>query len=372
MRDPYESLAVPRSATMHDIKKSFRLLAKKLHPCTNKNNPRAAALFAEIKAAYEYEILGNEAKRRAFDRGDTFDRGRNRPEDNPKAQPSTIAISEFAFIMTSLIVAVAIIAASPLIVRSLMPQLVINASSDNGHRVLSRVEEQSEHGHLRLWSDSRLLFPQHISYTSPDPIPPGVQVGGKTPQKPAITPGPESVGATAVSESVADKALETSSLTNCSGIQSAANSQRNHEPIELLIGRSEKLISQGDVEAARMLLLPAAEVGDARAALALGATYDPVMLAILQVGGVAADVSLARYWYEKASELGLQQAQKRLQLLSVALAQPKGRVVRAPIHVAVSHAAASPVSAGPVPSIRVQLVRDDTSQKLPVLLGVSY
>ena len=58
MRDPYEVLGVTRSASATDIKSAFRRLAKKLHPDANKHDPRAAARFAELNAAYE--ILGEE------------------------------------------------------------------------------------------------------------------------------------------------------------------------------------------------------------------------------------------------------------------------------------------------------------------------
>jgi DnaJ-class molecular chaperone len=76
MRDPYEVLGVPRSATADDIKKSFRRLAKKLHPDANKHDPKAAARFAELNAAHE--ILGDEEKRRAFDRGEIDAEGKPR------------------------------------------------------------------------------------------------------------------------------------------------------------------------------------------------------------------------------------------------------------------------------------------------------
>jgi DnaJ-class molecular chaperone len=68
MRDPYDVLGVQRSAKPAAIKSAFRRLAKKLHPDANRNDPKAAERFAEINGAYE--ILGDEAKRRAFDAGE--------------------------------------------------------------------------------------------------------------------------------------------------------------------------------------------------------------------------------------------------------------------------------------------------------------
>jgi len=68
MRDPYEVLGVQRNASAAAIKSAFRKLAKKLHPDANKNDPKAAARFSELNSAYE--IVGDEAKRKAFDRGE--------------------------------------------------------------------------------------------------------------------------------------------------------------------------------------------------------------------------------------------------------------------------------------------------------------
>lgn len=76
MRDPYEVLGVSKTAGAAEIKGAYRKLAKKLHPDANKHDPRAAARSAELNAAYE--ILGEEKKRKAFDRGEIDAEGKPR------------------------------------------------------------------------------------------------------------------------------------------------------------------------------------------------------------------------------------------------------------------------------------------------------
>jgi DnaJ-class molecular chaperone len=68
MADPYSTLGVARGASDADIKKAYRKLAKELHPDTNPNNPKAAARFAGVTAAYD--LLGDKDKRARFDRGE--------------------------------------------------------------------------------------------------------------------------------------------------------------------------------------------------------------------------------------------------------------------------------------------------------------
>src|SRR5215831_18201672 len=76
MRDPYEVLGVPRNASAAAIKGAYRKLAKKHHPDSNKNDPKAAARFAEINQANE--IIGDEDKRKQFDRGEIDAEGKPR------------------------------------------------------------------------------------------------------------------------------------------------------------------------------------------------------------------------------------------------------------------------------------------------------
>jgi hypothetical protein len=87
------------------------------------------------------------------------------------------------------------------------------------------------------------------------------------------------------------------------------------EEISLLITQGEKHISTGDVVTARMIFQRAAEAGDATAALALAATYDPTVLAKLGVMGMGADVEKARTWYQMAESFGSAEAKQRRELL---------------------------------------------------------
>ena len=85
MRDPYEVLGVPRSASAAAIKSAFRKLAKKHHPDSNKDDPKAAERFSEINSANE--IIGDEDKRKQFDRGEIDAEGKPRFQGFPGGDP---------------------------------------------------------------------------------------------------------------------------------------------------------------------------------------------------------------------------------------------------------------------------------------------
>src|SRR5258708_33984401 len=85
MRDPYEVLGVPRGASAAAIKSAYRKLAKKHHPDANKNDPKSAARFAELNSANE--IIGDEDKRKQFDRGETGAGGKPRFQGFPAGDP---------------------------------------------------------------------------------------------------------------------------------------------------------------------------------------------------------------------------------------------------------------------------------------------
>src|SRR5215216_4790689 len=64
-RDYYEVLGVSRDADESTIKKSFRRLARELHPDVNAHDPEAEEKFKE--AAEAYEVLSDGERRRTYD-----------------------------------------------------------------------------------------------------------------------------------------------------------------------------------------------------------------------------------------------------------------------------------------------------------------
>ncbi len=72
-RDPYAVLGVDRKASADDIKKAYRKLARRYHPDRNPDDASAEERFKEIQSAYD--TLGDEEKRKAYDRGGIFNVG---------------------------------------------------------------------------------------------------------------------------------------------------------------------------------------------------------------------------------------------------------------------------------------------------------
>jgi hypothetical protein len=64
-KDYYRILEVPPLSSPSEIKKGFRILARRFHPDNNPNDPTATAHFQEIQEAYE--VLSNPKKRIQYD-----------------------------------------------------------------------------------------------------------------------------------------------------------------------------------------------------------------------------------------------------------------------------------------------------------------
>jgi len=67
---------------------------------------------------------------------------------------------------------------------------------------------------------------------------------------------------------------------------------------------------------ARLLLRRATQAGSADGAMMLGATFDPRTIHEAGALGVLPDVVQARQWYQKAAELGSNEAAQRLARLA--------------------------------------------------------
>ena len=66
MADYYELLGVSRDASEDELKKSYRKLARALHPDANPDDPEAEARFKEITQAYA--VLSDTEARSRYDR----------------------------------------------------------------------------------------------------------------------------------------------------------------------------------------------------------------------------------------------------------------------------------------------------------------
>lgn len=98
----------------------------------------------------------------------------------------------------------------------------------------------------------------------------------------------------------------------------ASKPARSADEIATLVKHGKAFMTDGDVAAARLLLRRAAEAGDAEAALALGASFDPLIVKQAGSLGVRTDAVQARQWYQKAAALGSDVASKQLANLASA------------------------------------------------------
>ena len=73
-QDPYTELGVARGAKPDEVRRAFRKLAKELHPDKNPGNAKAEERFKRVSAAFD--IIGDEEKRKKFDRGEIDADGR--------------------------------------------------------------------------------------------------------------------------------------------------------------------------------------------------------------------------------------------------------------------------------------------------------
>jgi hypothetical protein len=94
------------------------------------------------------------------------------------------------------------------------------------------------------------------------------------------------------------------------------------QEIKLLLEQGKQFTAVGDVVTARIVLQRVADADVAAGALALAETFDPAVLAKQGVRGVQGDADQARHWYERARELGSDEATHRLALMESSNGNP--------------------------------------------------
>lgn len=144
------------------------------------------------------------------------------------------------------------------------------------------------------------------------PRSPGIAARAPSAEVPAARPSPPVAIATPapnVAPPPAPQPIETRPPTQPSRTL-------GREEIDILFSQGEAFVRVGDFVSARVVFRRAAESRDVRAALALGATYDPILLARMGARGITPDVAQAREWYTRARDYGSREAAERLQALA--------------------------------------------------------
>jgi hypothetical protein len=102
------------------------------------------------------------------------------------------------------------------------------------------------------------------------------------------------------------------------GVARAEPPVREIDPDEVagFVKRAQELLATGDLQAGRLLLLRAAEARDARAALLLAKTFDPILSKQFGAADPEPDLAQARNWYQKAEEWGASEARRQLEALA--------------------------------------------------------
>jgi len=118
---------------------------------------------------------------------------------------------------------------------------------------------------------------------------------------------------------------ELNTVTSMSGATSTAATPRPSRPpaewsfsareIAALVAREDASSATGDVASARLLYEYAASSGEARAAVRLVETFDPVFLGRARLRSVSGDWATALFWYRRARDLGAPEVELRLKTL---------------------------------------------------------
>jgi hypothetical protein len=100
----------------------------------------------------------------------------------------------------------------------------------------------------------------------------------------------------------------------------AASSRLSATAISELLARGDAFLEAGDIASARLYYERAADAENGSAALRMGATFDTVFALRPYLGAFRADPDQALFWYRRARELGVGEAEQRIKALETSTA----------------------------------------------------
>jgi len=173
-------------------------------------------------------------------------------------------------------------------------------------------------------SATRLVRAPAYEPTGPAAAQPAATARAAAPPSPAAAPAPPPPATLPVADAIPPtqkvSALPPADTRSLAAEPQASELRRALSPeqrqaMAALVARGKELLRNGDFSSARLILEHAADAGEPDAALTLGSTYDPAVLARLGIREQVANVESARAWYAKAQEFGSTEASSRLKTL---------------------------------------------------------
>ncbi|WP_376963829.1 hypothetical protein ABNQ39_26055 [Azospirillum sp. A26] len=149
----------------------------------------------------------------------------------------------------------------------------------------------------------------------PAEAPAAVQPPPEPPAAPVAAPPPDTVALAAVPVVAAPPPEPPRAEKREEVVHKPAKLPSNI-PEAALMKRGDDLFAQGDLAGARLYYEMVAETGNAKAALALGRTHDPLVHERLHVRGLAPDPEQAAAWYRRAVAAGSGDAEQQLKKLT--------------------------------------------------------
>lgn len=159
-----------------------------------------------------------------------------------------------------------------------------------------------------------------VSGSSSPPVPPEPQAQEPQQSEPAVaetppSPPPATVALAAV-PAVAAPPPEPPRAEKREEVVHRPAKLPSGIPEATLMKRGDDLFTQGDLAGARLYYEMVAETGNAKAALALGRTHDPLVHERLHVRGLPPDPEQAAAWYRRAAAAGSGDAEQQLKKLT--------------------------------------------------------